>query len=140
MPYAQGPSRTLQFVIRGNSDLMSLAPRIRETVREMDSQLPLNPVEPLTQLIATSVARPRFFTTLLALFAGVALTLAVVGIFGVMSYIVTQRTREISVRIALGADARQVVIMVVQSALGLAGLGVALGVGGALALGQTLRT
>ena len=138
-PYKQSPTRTMRVVVRGNSDMMALAPRIRETLRSMDDQLPLDQVAPLTQLLSASVARPRFFTTLLTLFAGVALTLAVVGIFGVMSYIVTQRTREISVRIALGADARQVVRMVVQSALALAGLGLAIGVGGALALGQTLR-
>lgn len=140
LPYAQSPSRTLRFVVRGNGDVMTLAPRIREILQRMDPQLPLNPVEPLTQLLSTSVARPKFYTTLLSLFAGVALTLAVVGIFGVMSYIVTQRSREISVRIALGADTRQVVRMVVQGALSLAGLGALLGVGASLALGQSLRT
>ena len=87
-----------------------------------------------------SVARPRFYTTLLAVFAASALLLAAVGLFGVLSYSVLQRSREIGVRLALGARASQVTRMVVGSALRLVGLGLAIGVIGALAAGQVIRS
>ncbi|HSL70166.1 MAG TPA: FtsX-like permease family protein, partial [Longimicrobiales bacterium] len=138
--YYQRPGRTLRFVVRSSSDPALLAPNIRAELRALDPQLPIDEIAPLTNLVSASVARPRFYTTLLTLFAGVALTLAVVGVFGVMSYLVTQRRREIGVRIALGASARQVVGMVVQSGLILAGLGLALGAGSALVLGRLVRT
>ena len=86
-----------------------------------------------------SVARPRFYTALLALFAGVALVLAATGIFGVMSYTVAQRTREIGIRMALGARAPDVLRMVLGRAVTLAAIGAAFGVPAAMLLGRVLR-
>ena len=95
---------------------------------------------PLDELVARSVARPRFYTSLLTLFAAVALALAATGIFGVMSYTVAQRAREISIRMALGARTADVLRTVVGRALALAGVGVALGIVAALALGRVIQS
>jgi putative ABC transport system permease protein len=86
------------------------------------------------------MSRPRFYTTLMVLFAGIAITLAMVGIFGVMNYLVTQRSREISVRMALGADRMRVIRMVVGNAMIVATAGLALGIAGAIAAGGLLRS
>ena len=138
--YVQRPTRTLRIIVRSSAEPAVLAPRIRETLRSMDPELPMDAITPLTSLLSESVARPRFYTTLLGIFAGLALALAVVGTFGVMSYMVAQRKREISVRMALGADAGQLVRMVVAGGLALAAGGLTLGVIGALALGGVLRS
>jgi putative ABC transport system permease protein len=90
--------------------------------------------------VDTAIARPRLYTTLLALFAGVALALAAIGVFGVMNYAVTQRMREISIRIALGASAGGVIRMIVGQALALAAGGAIIGIAGSLALGRVLQT
>jgi putative ABC transport system permease protein len=98
----------------------------------MDASLPVERFTTGQQLLAESVAQPRFYTVLLGIFAAVALLLAAVGIFGVMSFLVTQRTREIGVRLALGATPGGVLRQVVGGAMGMAAAGVALGL--ALAL------
>jgi ABC-type antimicrobial peptide transport system permease subunit len=85
------------------------------------------------------VTRPRFYTALLALFAGVALALAATGVFGVMSYAVAQRSREISIRMALGAHAGQVLRMIVGRAIALAAAGAILGIAAAVALGRVIQ-
>jgi ABC-type antimicrobial peptide transport system permease subunit len=94
----------------------------------------------LTRLFADAVARPRLYTTLLTIFAAIALTLAVIGIFGVVSYLVAQRAREISIRMALGADARNVVGMIVGGAMKIAGAGLLVGLGAALAGARVLQS
>jgi predicted permease len=138
-PYAQRTTRTLRFVVRSTTDPIALAPSIRAEVRQLDPNLAITDFTPLTQLIAGSVARPRFYTALLTLFAGVALALAATGIFGVMSYSVAQRTREISIRMALGARANQVLGMIVGRAVTLAGAGAILGLTAAVALGRVIQ-
>ncbi len=138
--YAQSPGRMPKFVVRAAGDPLPLVGSIRAAVRELDGNLPVDTVMPLTQLISSSVASPRFYTTLLTLFAGVALVLAATGIFGVMSYSVAQRGREIGIRMALGAGVGDVLRSLVIPAAMLAGLGLLLGVGGALALGRAIRT
>ena len=94
----------------------------------------------LSDLRTGAIARPRFYTWLLALFAGLALVLAATGIFGVMSYTVAERSREIGIRMALGAHSRSVIGMIVGRAVGLAVTGALIGVAGALALGRVLRS
>ena len=94
---------------------------------------------PLTQLLDDAVARPRFYTSLLVLFAAVALALAATGIFGVMSYAVAQRLREISIRMALGAPAGSVVRMILGRALALAAGGAAVGLAASFALGRVIQ-
>jgi len=138
-PYTQNPTRTLRIVVRASSDPAALAPRIRQEIHALDPELALDAIAPMENLVANSIARPRFYTMLLGLFATVALTLAIVGIFGVMSYIVAQRRREISVRMALGASTEEVTRMVVSGALTLAGAGLLIGVIGAFALGGVLQ-
>lgn len=140
IPYPQRSTSTLRFVVRGRGDMASLAARIRAEVHALDPELPLDNIDPLGRVVADAVARPRFYTTLLALFAAVALALAVVGIFGVMSYLVAQRSREISVRLALGADRSRVVAMIVGSAMKVAAAGLIAGVGGAYAVSGVLRS
>jgi predicted permease len=138
-PYAQQSARTMRYVVRGRGDMTPIATRIRTEVHALDPQLPLQSVDPLASVISNAVARPRLYTTLLTLFAGVALALAVVGIFGVMSYVVTQRAREISIRMALGADGSRVVGMVVGGALKIAAAGMLIGFAGAWAFGRVLQ-
>jgi predicted permease len=140
LPHAQDGVRTMSVVIRARGDVNGLARRVREEVQAFDDQIPVESVDPLSRVFADAVARPRFYTTLLTLFAGVALTLAVVGIFGVMSYMVAQRSREIGVRMALGADAHGVVRMMVGGAMKIAGAGIAIGIAGALVGARVLRS
>jgi putative ABC transport system permease protein len=139
VPYTQSTTRSLRFVVRTAGDPLALAPAIRGEIRLLDPDLPIGEFNRLEQLVADSVARPRFYTSLLTLFAALALALAATGIFGVMSYSVAQRTREISIRMALGAERGVVLRMIVGHALGLAAAGAALGLIGALAFGRLLQ-
>jgi putative ABC transport system permease protein len=133
LPYAQVPETSMDLVLRTTVSPMSLVGAVKQEVEALDPNLPLQDVQPLEALVSESVSQPRFYMLLLSVFAGVALVLASIGIFGVISYSVTRRTREIGVRIALGADPRSVVRLVVGGALGLAAAGVLLGLVGALA-------
>jgi predicted permease len=140
VPHAQRAVGTMRFVVRGPGDMTPIAARIRSEVHALDPQLPIASVDPLDSLFSNAVARPRFYTTLLTLFAGVALTLAVIGIFGVMSYLVAQRAHEISIRMALGADRTAVVGMIVGRAMTVAAAGLIAGIAGAMAVSGVLRS
>jgi ABC-type antimicrobial peptide transport system permease subunit len=94
----------------------------------------------MLELVSGSSATPKFLSLLLGLFAAVAATLAAVGIYGVMSYTVAQQTRELGIRLALGAEAGSVLRLVLNKGLVLAGVGVVIGVGGSLALGKVMAT
>jgi len=107
---------------------------VREEVRRLDKDLPPYDVKTMNDLIYESLARERFTTVLLAIFAGLAMTLALVGIYGVMSYSVSQRTQEIGIRMALGAQRRDIFRQVVGRAMSLAGVGVAVGLASAFVL------
>jgi putative ABC transport system permease protein len=136
LPYEQTPFNSMQLVLRAKEgqDPSSLAAPLRSVVREIDRDVPLYEVHPMEQLVADSVARQRFLMTLLASFAGLALVLAAAGIFSVMSFLVTQRTHEIGVRVALGAQGRDILRMVVRYGMGLALAGVGAGLFVAFAL------
>ncbi|HZF12797.1 MAG TPA: ABC transporter permease [Thermoanaerobaculia bacterium] len=138
LPFAQSPRSTLSFVLRAAGDPLRLAPLVRASVRELDRNLPLARLTPMSDLLARAAARPRFNFLLLALFAGSALLLAALGIYGVTSYAVAQRTHEIGVRMALGAKRGDVVALVVGQGMGLALAGVGLGLLAALALSRLL--
>jgi predicted permease len=139
-PYAQRTSRSVRFVVRSATDPIALAPSIRAEIQRIDPKLAITQFTPLEDLIARSVARQRFYMALLSLFASVALVLAATGIFGVMSYTVAQRGREISIRVALGARRNQVLQMIVGKAVGLAAAGALVGIAAALALGRVIES
>ena len=108
-------------------------------MRQLDAELPIAKIETLEEVVAESISRPRFYMLLVAIFAGVALLLAAVGIFGVMSYSVAQRTRELGIRIALGAGVGAVRRLVVGQAMTLATVGLAIGLVAAFLLSSTLE-
>jgi predicted permease len=139
LPYAQRTSRSVRLIVRAQGEALGLAPAIRDQIRSLDPNLPLADVVPLNEMVARSIARPRFYTSLLTLFAAVALALSATGIFGVMSYTVAQQSKEIGIRMALGARTADVLRGIVGRALVLAGIGVVAGVIAALALGRLIR-
>ncbi|HEY9500205.1 MAG TPA: FtsX-like permease family protein, partial [Pyrinomonadaceae bacterium] len=111
---------------------------IRNELRQMNPQLPISEVATMDQRLAVALSETRFRTFLIAIFAALALVLACLGIYGVISYSVTQRTHEIGVRMALGAQRRDVVNMVIKQAVGLAIMGVALGLTAAFFLSSLM--
>jgi predicted permease len=138
-PFAQVTTRSIRFVVRTAGDPLRLASEIRAELGALDPKLAIADFTPLEQLVTRSVARPRFYTELLMLFAGIALTLAATGIFGLMSYTVAQRTREISIRMALGARAGDMLRMIVGRAMALAAVGAVVGLAAAQALGRVIQ-
>jgi putative ABC transport system permease protein len=129
----------MTLVMRTPRDAASLAAEVRGAVRAVDPLLAVSRVRTLDEVVAQSMGSRRFNATLLAAFAGVALLLAAIGLYGVLSYSVAQRGHEFAVRRALGAGARDVIALVARQAAGVAGQGLALGVLGALALAHVLR-
>jgi ABC-type antimicrobial peptide transport system permease subunit len=139
VPFAQRTIRSVKMVVRATGDPAALATAIRTEIRALDQDLAIADITPMTRLVARSMARPRFYTSLLSLFAAVALVLAATGVFGVMSYAVAQRAREISIRLALGALPGDVLRMIVGRALGLSATGVVVGLAAALVLGRFIQ-
>jgi putative ABC transport system permease protein len=133
VPQAQAPVGSMDVVLSTSVPPMSLAGVVKREVEALDPNLPVNDLQPLQEIVSESISEPRFYMLLLSIFAGVALSLAAIGIFGVMSYTVAQRTREIGIRMALGAHPRDVLRLVVGRSLALAGMGTALGLLAALA-------
>jgi putative ABC transport system permease protein len=140
MPYKVSPAPAMSLVVRTMLDAQRLSAVLRATVRQLDRELPVSEVATLSGSIARSTSARRFSVTLLGVFAGLALLLAAVGIYGIVAHSVTRRTHEIGVRIALGAHPRKIAGMVVRWALLLGGTGVAIGATGSLVLTRLLRT
>ena len=139
VPYRQSAQRDMVLAVRTASDPSLLAPALRRAVLETDPSQPVSRVTTMTQYVDDAVATPRLAAGLLTVFGGIALLLAAVGIYGVIAFSVTRRTREIGVRIALGAGRRDVLRMVVGQAVMLAAIGVAVGIAGALALTNVVQ-
>jgi putative ABC transport system permease protein len=139
-PDAQEPNGGATLVIRTGVDPMKLASTIEQVIHAYDKDQAIADIQPLDVFLSKSVARPRFQSVLLASFAGLALLLAAIGIFGVMSYSVAQRAHEIGIRVALGAQRDQVLRLVVGQGLLLALIGTAAGLAGAFVLTRYLRS
>jgi len=140
LPFAQSPSTDIIVFLRTASDPRSLVSALQSQVLAIDKELPLSEVATMDDLLAGETAGQRFETAGVGLFAALALMLAGVGIYGVISYMVSQRTREIGIRMALGAQRDDVLRMVIRDGMFMAGTGMAVGIGGALALTQLLRS
>jgi predicted permease len=140
LPHLQRPTGSMSIVLRTDGDPMSLAPPARTQVHAVDPAMPVTNIRTMDEIFSASVAQQRFSMLLVGLFGSLALVLAAIGIYGVMSYTVTQRKHEIAVRLALGAKSSQVWQMVLKDGLLLAALGVGIGVGGAFALTRLMRT
>jgi len=138
-PFAQAPSQFMTMVVRTSSDPNSLVPAIRKTVFEIDNELPLQSVRTLDRVITNSISRQRFTSAVLAVFAGVALLLAIAGLYGVISYAVSQRRRELGIRMALGARAPDVLRLVLKQGMTFVFVGELLGLLSAYALTRLLR-
>lgn len=137
-----GPFTTtaLSFVLRSARPATALAPAIRNAVHSMDAGLPIVQLRGMDAVFSDSVSRQRFLSLLLAIFAGVALALAAIGTYGMLSYLVTERRREIGIRVALGASARGIVQLVLRQGMAITIAGIAVGVVGALALGRVVQS
>jgi predicted permease len=138
VPYAQFPLQSMDVVLRTAVEPRSLAAAAGRVVHGLDAELPVARVATLDEVLARSVSEPRFYALLLGSFAGTALFLAALGLFGVTSYAVAQRTRELAVRVALGARREELLRMVLGEALLLGAVGVAVGLAGALLLSRVL--
>jgi len=133
-------ARSMTLVVRGAGDQAALVATTKRVLRELDPVLPLYNVQTVREIVDQSVAQPRLNTTLMTLFAGVAVVLAVIGIYGVVSYSVTQRAHEIGVRVALGAQRGDILRLVLREGATLAAVGAILGVAGALAGTMLIRS
>jgi predicted permease len=137
-PYAQFTQRSMWLAVRGSVPVTSLTPAIRKAVAAIDPELPLSGLSTMENVVARSIATPRFTTTLFALLGALGLLLAAIGIYGVIAYFVSQRTHELGVRMALGASAQRLVGLVVRQGLMFALIGVAIGSAISLAATQLM--
>ncbi|MFN7949055.1 MAG: ABC transporter permease [Blastocatellia bacterium] len=140
LPHAQSPGRTMTLFVRTAVDPVTLSPAIRREVQALDAAQPVTSIRTLSQVIDASVAPRRFQLLLLGVFAAVALLLSATGIYGVMSYLVAQRTREIGIRMALGAERNEVLKLMLRQGLTLALAGVTLGLVGSIAVTRVMQS
>lgn len=140
MPLAQGVSNRMQLLVRTQGDPLTIVPRLREIMRRIDPLQPLSNVRLLDQDLAKSLAPRRFVMLLLAAFAVAAVTLAAIGIYAVISYMVGRRTREFGLRMALGAQPTEVLALVMRQAGKQVAVGIALGTAGAFVAARLLQS
>jgi ABC-type antimicrobial peptide transport system permease subunit len=140
LPQTQHVTRAMNVVVRSAIDPAALASAVKQQIRELDPDLPLYNVRTMSQRVDESLARRRFSMLLLAVFACLAFVLAIIGVYGVMAYLVSQGTREIGIRIALGATPGGILGLVLRKGMILALSGVAIGLAGAFAFTRLMRS
>jgi putative ABC transport system permease protein len=138
VPHRQSPWPNAYLVVRTATNPMTVDNSVRRTIRQTDKDLPIAESKTMEQVMSGALSEPRFRTTLLGLFAALALVLAAIGIYGVISHSVTQRTHEIGLRMALGAERKDVLELVMRQGMTLVLTAVAIGLAGALALTRVL--
>jgi putative ABC transport system permease protein len=139
MSYRQWPVNEYDVVVRSTTSSTTVLSAARAVLLQLDDEIPMNDAQPLSRIVDASLGQRRFYLTLLAAFAIVAVTLAMVGIYGVVAYGVQQRRREIGIRLALGATRERVLTMVLSDGLRLVAVGIVLGLFGALTLTRLLE-
>jgi putative ABC transport system permease protein len=139
VPATQAPLTDMTVLVRTQGDPTAIAPAIRQAVWSIDPNQPISEVNTLENIVSGSIAQPRLNMLLMGLFGALALLLAAIGIYGLLSYAVTQRTQEIGIRLALGAQISDVLSLILKQGLALVLVGEALGLAGAFALSRLLR-
>jgi predicted permease len=138
LPYHTFPLAFMNVAVRSSAGTSTVASLVRGELKRIDPELPIDSIRPLREILTASVAEPRFRTMLLVGFAAIAVMLAAVGLYGLMSFSVAQRTREIGIRIALGARPRQVILPIVREGLWIAVIGIVLGLAGSVVASRIL--
>jgi len=138
MPLAQNHETGMMLYVRTSVPPASVVGPLRREIHELEPNLPVPAIEPMTQTIGTSLYAARMGAWLLAIFGGLAVLLAVVGIYGVLSFSISRRTREMGIRLALGADRQHVFLLVVRDGMLLVILGIVIGVGAGLVVSRSL--
>jgi ABC-type antimicrobial peptide transport system permease subunit len=139
-PQSQSPVRAMNVVVRTTADPAALTTAVRKTLRDVDPDLPMFRLRTMEERVGESLARRRFAMLLLTLFAALALGLAIVGVYGVMAYLVSQGTRELGIRLALGASPRAILWLIVARGMTVAAVGMAVGLAGAVVLTRSMRS
>ena len=140
LPQTQYVTRAMNIVMRGDSDPVALAPAVKQQIHELNPDLPLYNVSTMQERFDNSLARRRFTMLVLGAFAAISLGLAVVGIYGLIAYMVGQGSREVGIRLALGASRANIMTLIVRGGMTLAFWGVGIGVGGALVVSRLMRS
>lgn len=139
VPYSQAPVESFTLLVRTNADPLALSPVLRQTIQQLDSELPLNHLAVASDGIAQSIAEPRMRTLIFNLFASVSLLLATIGIYGVISYSVATRTRDIGLRLAFGAQRADIFRLVLREGMVIVFAAVIVGIGGSLVFTRFLE-